>query len=191
MKVYLEQFTNETFPDFFSVYLDENGEEGAFGRETRERLARRAVDPDRLLVRGIRRAGSGEILGYCEVQNVEDPEWEIGIYVMERHRFKGVGKAAIPLFLDELASMGRHEFVAKILDGNTASKALFEGVGATCAGVEAVDGFLADGEFERGIEKCKAGADQEELVRLEAVEEIIRGMPSKACLYRIKWPPNA
>ena len=144
MKVCLEQFTDETFSDFFAIYLEENGEESIFGPELREHIAKSALDPAHSIVRGIWDAESGAALGYCEARNIEDPEWEIGIYILERRRFQGVGKAAVPLFLDELVAMGRHCFTAKILPENQASRKLFEGLGAKLVGMEVPGGALSD-----------------------------------------------
>ena len=188
MDIRLEQITDETFPKYFSVYLEENGKDSAFDSELRERIARFSIDPSHSIVRGIWQKDTGEILGYCEARNLDDPEWEIGIYILEQHRFKGVGKAALPLFLDELASFGKHSFVAKILTDNCASRALVEGLGAVFTGTETLGGLVEDGALEQELIRLRDDAASEERTRLEAIQEIILGMPSDVCVYRIEWP---
>ena len=191
MKIKLDKFTDETFQDFFAIYLEENGEESVFEPGLREHIARLAIDPVRSIVRGIWDAESGAALGYCEVQNVKDPEWEIGIYILERYRFQGVGKAAVPMFLDELAAMGRRSFVAKILPDNDASRRLFEGLGAKLEGTEIPGGILSDELLESEVLSKKEGAGPEELSRLQMLEDLILATKWEVCVYRIEWPPAA
>lgn len=190
MKVYLEQFTDETFSDYFAIYLEDNGEESIFDSELRERIARFSIDPEHSIVRGIWQTETGIAVGYCEVNNLDNPEWEIGIYILERYRFQGVGKAAVPLFLDELAAMGRHSFVAKVLPDNLASRRLFEGLGAQLMGTELLDGVISDELLELKVTSKKEGAEPEELARLQAIEDMIRATKREVCVYRIEWPPT-
>lgn len=185
MDIYLESFNDSTFPDYFTVYLEDNGADSPLPLDLREQVARYAIDPAHAVVRGIRNMGSGEILGYCEVQNIDDPVWEIGIYILEKHRFKGVGKAALPAFLDELASMGRHRFTARILPDNLPSRALFEGVGSRLLGMETprsgTEKAYGDKLGEIGEEKFK---------QLEQLEELVLGSREEACVYELEWPPR-
>ena len=189
MKVYLEQFTDGVFSDFYRIYLEEHGEESVFPAQLREKMARHAIDPEHSIVRGIWQTETGAVLGYCEVQNVADPEWEVGIYILERYRFQGVGKAALPIFLDELADTGRHSFVAKILPDNFASRRLFEGLGAKPMGTELLTGVISDELLETEVISKKDGAGPEELARLQMLEDMILATKQDVCVYRIEWPP--
>ena len=189
MSVFLDKFTNGTFPDFFAIYLEENGEDSVFDAETREGIARFAINPEHSIVRGIWQMGTDAAIGYCEVQNIADPEWEIGIYILERYRDQGVGKAAVPMFLDELATMGRHSFVAKILPDNLASKRLFEGLGAKLMGTELLTGVISDELLESEVISKKEGTGPEELARLQMLEDMILATKREVCVYRIEWPP--
>lgn len=189
MKVHLEHFIDETFPDFFAIYLEENGDESIFDPEMRERVAQSAIDPEHSIVRGIWDSESGVVLGYCEVQNIADPDWEIGVYILERYRFQGVGKTAMPLFLDELAAMGRHSFIVRILPENQASRKLFEGLGAELVSMEVLGGALSDGLLESEVLSKKEDSCPEELARLRVLEDLIRETKREVCVYRIDWPP--
>ena len=190
MKIYLEEFTDAVFQDFFDIYLEEHGKESVFDPELRERVARFSINPEHSLVRGIWQEETGCALGYCEIQDIKDPEWEVGIYILERYRYQGVGKAAMRLFLDELAALGRHAFAAKILVGNVASRRLFEGLGAQPVGIEVMSGVFDDGFIEREIVSRKDIASSDELVRLQIIEGLIRETKKEVCVYRIEWPPN-
>lgn len=190
MKVYLEQFTDGAFSDFYRIYLEEHGEESVFPPQLREKMARHAIDPKHSIVRGIWQTETGVALGYCEVQNVDDPEWEIGIFIREQYRFQGVGKAAIPLFLDELAAKGRHSFVAKILPDNLASRRLFEGLGAELTETKLLTGVISDELLKLEVASKKEGAGPEELARLQMLEDMILATKQEVCVYRIEWPPT-
>lgn len=187
LEVYLERFSNGTFSDYFEIYLEENGKESFFDVETRKDIARSAIDPARSIVRGIRQVGTGEILGYCEVQNVDDPEWEIGIYILERYRFRGVGKRAVPLFLDELSSMGRSRFRMRIFADNNASRALFEGAGAKLVRVENAGSFPGQQDLRRGLADLKENSDPAILEKLQRIEEAIFGEKRNVCIYEVEW----
>ena len=189
MKVYLEQFTDRVFSDFYRIFLEEHGEESVFPRQLREKMARCAIDPEKSIVRGIWQEETGAAIGYCEVQNIDDPEWEVGIYILERFRFQGVGKAAVRLFLDELADMGRHSFTARILPDNLASRRLFEGLGAKLIGTELLTGVISDELLESEVTSKKEGAGPEELARLQMLEDMILATKQDVCVYRIEWPP--
>ncbi|MBQ6391282.1 MAG: GNAT family N-acetyltransferase [Eggerthellaceae bacterium] len=150
MNICLNKFNDDAFMDYYAIYLEEHGEESVFPAQLREKMARHAIDPEHSIIRGIWQTDTGDVLGYCEVNNVDEPEWEIGIYILERHRFQGVGKVAVPLFLDELSAMRRHSFVAKILPDNLASRRLFEGLGAKQMGTELLTSVISDESIESG-----------------------------------------
>ena len=190
LKIHLEQVTDETFPDFFAIYLEENGEESFYPAQLREKMAQHAINPEHSIVRGIWQTETGAVLGYCEVRNVNEPEWETGIYILEPYRFQGVGKTAVPLFLDELAAMGRHSVIARILPKNQASRKLFEGLGAKLMGMEVPSGALSDELLESEVVSRKEGAGPEELARLQLIEDLIRATKWEVCVYRIGWPPD-
>lgn len=190
MKIYLEEFTDAVFQDYFDIYLEEYGKESVFDPGLRERVARFSIDPRHSLVRGIWQEETGCALGYCEVQDIKDPEWEVGIYILKCYRYQGVGKAAMRLFLNELATLGRHVFTAKILVDNVASRRLFEGLGAQLVGTEVLSGVFGDGFIEREIVSRKDSAGSEESVRLQMIKDLIRETKKEAFVYRIEWPPN-
>lgn len=190
MEICLNKFNDDTFTDYYAIYLEEHGEESVFPHQLREKMARHAIDPEHSIVRGIWQTETGVVLGYCEVQNVDEPEWEIGIFIREQYRFQGVGKAAVPLFLDELAAKGRHSFVAKILPDNLASRRLFEGLGAELTETELLTGVISDELLESEVTSKKEGAGPEELARLQMLEDMILATKQEACVYRIEWPPT-
>ena len=190
LNICLNKFNDDAFMDYYAIYLEEHGEESVFPAQLREKMARHAIDSEHSIVRGIWQTETGDVLGYCEVNNADEPEWEIGIYILEQHRFQGVGKAAIPLFLDELADMGRHSFTARILPDNLASRKLFEGLGAKLKGTELLTGVISDELLESEVTSKKEGADPEDLVRLQALEDMILATKLEVCVYRIEWPPT-
>lgn len=53
LKIKHDKFSDETFPDFFAIYLEENGEESLFEPEFREHIARSVIDPEHSIVRGV------------------------------------------------------------------------------------------------------------------------------------------
>jgi len=191
LEICLNKFNDDTFMDYYAIYLEEHGGESVFPSQLREKMARHAINPEHSIVRGIWQTETGAVLGYCEVQNVDELEWEIGIYVLEQYRFQGVGKAAIPLFLDELADMGRHSFVARILPDNLASRGLFEGLGAKLMGTELLTGVISDELLETEVISKKDGAGPEELARLQMLEDMILATKQEVCVYRIEWPPTS
>lgn len=188
VEICLEQFTDKTFDSFYAIYLEEHGVESPFEPELRERVARHAIDPAHFIVRGIRRKGAGEFLGYCEARNLDDPEWEIGIFLCGQYRSRGVGKKAIPLFLDELAAMGCTNFIARILRSNTASRALFEGLGAVPVQSEGLVEPSLEKTLKEELDKLIVKANDEELAGLQEIQRRLFNPDEEIVVYRISWP---
>lgn len=73
-----------------------------------------------------------EIVGVVELQNHDavDMRAEIGIYIEERYRGKGYGRAAIEELMKYCKEvLGLHQVVCDVAVGNTASLRLFESLG--------------------------------------------------------------
>ena len=174
MKIYLEPYDENTLDDYRRVYSEENGKDSPLGRELRETLMRFAALGPHYHMLAIRRAGDGENVGYCEIVNDEGDAWEVGIYLLERYRFQGVGKEAVPLYLDEISkSCGVSDFTARIRPDNVASIALFEGAGFELVGEEAIDGHLEE-VGTAGFMSTGQGASS----RFRGRYQVVGGVPS-------------
>lgn len=187
MEVYLEPYDDGTFDDYLEVYLEENCD-SRMGREMQELVARHSIGAPYYLIRAIRRCGTGDHLGYCMVADTTSDDWEVGIYILARHRRMGVGRTALPLFLDEATAVGgKRELWARILVGNEASRRLFEGLGAILDRTEAIGG--AEGSrIEADLAERGETVEPEELERLKQIEALVLGPRRKVWIYRIPWP---
>ena len=187
MEIYLEPLSEGNFDDYFRIYLEENGD-SELPRAMRERAVRSSIDAECFITRIIRQAGTGEALGYCDVHNADEDDWELGIYVRDGHRGQGVGSAALALFLDELAATrGRRELWAKILVGNEASRRLFEGLGAELVRTDVMGG-PENGRLEQDLAARDEPIDPEVLERLRQIEALVLGARREIWVYRVAWP---
>lgn len=187
MEVYLEPYRDETFDDYFEVYLEENSN-SILGREMQRQIAHASLEASYYIIRAIRHQRTKEHLGYCMIVDTAPRDWEVGIYILERHRHKGVGKAALPLFLDEVSALGgKDEFWARILVGNDASRRLFEGLGAILDRTEVIGG-LENSKLERELAKRGETIDPERLEQLKRIEALVLGSRREIWVYRIPWP---
>lgn len=180
MKVTLEPVTEENFWDFFDAVVEDNGE-SAMPHQTRVELARWSAFEARDDVIRLPRLGDGRCAGYLEAQRrVTDGEWEVGIYLMEGCRGRGVGSAALPAFLAEIAAIGVSDPIARVELGNDASRALLERCGATLEERRTIG-------FDEGRELAALGREPtEEDLAMMALKRAVQGERRDVWVYRFR-----
>lgn len=105
--VYLEEYTEDEFDEFMEAFTKASEMGFSIDDPLYVRVGHFTLENSNQMIRAIRCAADDEHLGFCEIHDTRKDPWELGIHLLERHRGKGVGTAALPLFLDELAVASR------------------------------------------------------------------------------------
>lgn len=126
-------------------------------------------------------------VGYCGIQDLSKPLWEISIELQPEKIRQGIGSAAIPAMLDALRErLGVTEYRIRIEPTNHASQRLFEKLGAVPNGISEL--WLHDPEELAQLEKESMHLVDDALISVaEKFSVESRVLLSHVLEYRLTW----
>ena len=156
-QVVLEPYNESMFEEFAGAIAQESTLHIDLDDPLQTKVMREQLADANRIIMAIRDERPKEFLGYCEIHDINDAPWELGISLLEMHRGRGVGYAALAQFIPRTArQFDQNGLIAKIEPDNQASIRLFQKLGATPGGIERSP-FIPNEDTKRRFAKQHLG----------------------------------